>query len=112
MAFLIIGSIVALAGCGKPGGSTDGTSPASRTSSGGASTSELITAVENKLKTDPELASIKVTEQNGSIQLDGIVKDIATKDKAENLVGEVLKAQKSPNGMLNNIQIKEASPPK
>ncbi len=105
--FLAAATLATMVGCGKPGGSSDSTSPSAGTGSGGAATTTSITAVQSKLKSDPDLATIKVSEQNGSIQLDGTVKDSATKDKAEKVTGDVLKEQKSTGGVLNNIQIAE-----
>ena len=98
-------------GCGKPGGSTgdNGVTGGGATSAGTSSVSGgVISTVQAKLKGDPDLTDVKVSEQNGSIQLDGTVKDAATKDKAEKIVTDVEADQKSQVGVLNNLQIKEA----
>ena len=98
-------------GCGKPGGTSPDSGQTGASGANGASTpggGGVTAAVQTKLKGDVDLAEVKVSEQNGSIQLDGNVKDSATKDKAEKIVMDVEKEQKSQVGVLNNLQIKEA----
>ena len=99
-------------GCGKPGGASPDAGQSGSTGLGASTTAKasgLQSAVEAKLKANSELADVKVSEQNGSIQLDGTVKDSASKDNAEKMVMDVEKEQKSQVGVLNNLQIKEGA---
>jgi len=109
---LVLGIVVSVVGCGKPGANSDASGQSNSATSGGAATSNVISAVQAKLKEDKDLAEIKVSEQNGSIQIDGTVNDGATKDKAEKIVADVQKGLKDTKGLLNNLQIKEAAPAK
>jgi len=91
-------------GCGKPGWRQE---LQARKSGPEAPTGGLINKVMAKLRLDKGLKDVKVSELNGSIQLDGMVTDVPAKDRAETIVMEVQKEMKSQGSVLNNIQIKE-----
>jgi hypothetical protein len=98
--------LTVVAGCGKPGGSSD--TPAA---GGGGTTSSATTAqiIERKIKADPDLAKadIKVKQEAGSISLEGTVANQDMKDKAEKIVTDAQKEMKQQPGVLDNLLIQE-----
>ncbi len=100
--------VLGLTGCGKSG-SSEGKDGAMVGSTGTASTATTGQAVQEKLKADKDLAGadIKAQEQSGTIVLDGTVKSVAQKDKAEADVIALQKEKKLQTGVLNNLTISE-----
>jgi|SRR5579872_4017016 len=92
------------AGCGK-----SGSSASEGTGGGAASTADTATAIQQKIKTDKEMAGadVKVSEQDGTISLEGTVTSVAQKDKAEQIVLETQKEKNQQTGDHNNLIVKE-----
>jgi ABC-type glycerol-3-phosphate transport system substrate-binding protein len=105
-ALLLVWAIGAV-GCGKPGSSSQASSPANSPT---ASTGGTVSTIQQKIKADSDLAKqdIKATEQGGTISLDGTVVNQDQKDKAEKIVLDTQKELKQQPGVLNNLMFKEA----
>ncbi len=97
-----------LPGCGKGGpvaaGGTVG-------STGSASTAGTAATIQQRIAADKPLAgaTIKVSEQGGTIALDGTVASQAQKDRADEIVYQVQKEKGLQTGDLNNLLLQEGA---
>lgn len=94
---------ITLAGCGD-----QPSVPTGQAGGGPPSTADTVNAIQNKIAADKALAGSRITvsEQQGSIVLEGTVKTPAQKDEAEKVVLDVQQQKRQQSGLLDNLLVK------